>query len=628
MFRPGAAVSPWRLLLPLIAACGCPCTAAAQAAGELPALEILWDSGTPGEPEWRSFDASGKPQNINITRLRKPGENQRTGPNAHTPASTDKASAPGPQDPFAARAPLGSLWKLFVYTWLLEERHPAPDYVCTGAQGASAAAREHRAEEIYCCNPGQAIERDAALLRSCGLFFSPERLAIKPQAWRQFWQARPGVRANAPWLAELSAMKPETVVPPASILDALAAVPANSRETAANVLLARLFDSGAAPAPTELARGLGSQLRIKTFSWHRPGKPGTRYGGAAGWLSDGRPIWFAGEGTGQQIMARHGATLAAALSETLSPENTAPAPGCIKVNFFARYPFTLEQAGGKPAAEGILRGRYVARFPKGVSVPITANGELSLTRESGRDRIEGRFGLDDYVARVIEREADATQTEAARALSVVIRSYLLNEAKKQGNCLAIDDSSHAQRVSPNPPGAAARAAAGFSAGLILRGAPVGYHSHTPSKNRMAWTEAAAASRAGEPWDLILRKAFPDADLAAMHDPAGLACRQFTQAETWLAARAQQWRRSLQERLRGFEPPPSTPRVCLLPHGAPFSEQDRNRIHVRGLKTMEDRLALTHEYLHLGLRHHPSGHDEELIEHWARRLILGESAATD
>lgn len=631
MFRSGMTVSPWRAVLPLIAACYCPGAEAAQtAAGALPALEILWDGGKPGELAWRTFDTSGTPRDATAVLAEtggpKPDEARRSVSAPHLSAATDNPPAPGPQNPFAARAPLGSLWKLFVYLWLLEERRPAPDYVCTGAQGASAAAREHRAEEAYCCAPGQTIGRDAALLRSCGLFFAPARLGIDPQAWRRFWEVRPGVRTHAPWLAELGAMKPETVVSPASILGALAAAPARAREDAANVLLARLFDAGAVPAPAKLARGMGSQLRIKTFSWHRPGNPRIRYGGGAGWLSDGRPVWFAGEGTGQQVMARHGAALAAALSETLSPENAASTPGCVTVNFFARYPFALKQAGGKSAPAGILRGRYVARFSKDVSVPVIANGELSLTREGGRDRIEGRFGLDGYVARVIEREADATQTEAARALAVVIRSYLLNNAKKQGNCLAIDDSSHAQRVSPNPPGAAARAAAGFSAGILLTGVPVGYHSHTPSKNRMAWTEAVAAGRAGEAWDVILRKAFPDANLAAMHDPAGVPCQPFTEAETWLAAHAPQWRRILQERLRGFEPP-SAPRVCLLPHGTPFSEQDRNRIHVRGLKTMEDRLALTHEYLHLGLRHHPSGHDEELIERWAHRLILGETHET-
>ncbi|MDR3212321.1 MAG: DUF2300 domain-containing protein [Azoarcus sp.] len=583
-----------RAILPALTAC-CPGAQAASAAA--PALEILWQGDAPGELTWRVFDAEGKPLAANVPT----------------------------QDPYAARAPLGSLWKLFVYLWLVEERRPAPDYVCTGATGASAAAHARRTEEAYCCTPGQSIDRNAALVRSCGIFFAPDRLGIAPQAWREFWEARPGVRAHAPWLTELAALKPETVVSPASILHALAAAPIHAREEAANVLLARLFgdSADAARKTTELVRGMGGQLRVKTFSWHRPDAPGIRYGGGAGWLGDGRPVWFAGEGTGQQVMARHGALIATALAQTLSPENTAPTPGCVKVNFFARYPFTLELADGKTAPEGILQGCYVARFPNGVALPLRANGELTLTRQNGRDRLEGRFGVDDYVARVIEREADATETGAARALSVVVRSYLLNEAKKQGNCLAIEDSSRAQRVSPNPPGAPSRAIAGFTSGLVLVGAPVGYHSVTPSAHRMAWTTAVAADHAGEPWDVILRKAFPKADLAAMYDPAGIPCRRFTEAETWLAAQAPHWHRILHGRLQGFEAPPA-PRICLLAHGTPFSEQDRGRIHVSGLKTVEDRITLTHEYLHLGLRHHPSGHDEELVERWARRLMDGES----
>ena len=550
------------------------------------ALEVLWRDKNSGNLEWRAFNAQGNPLKT-------------------------RAEAP-----FSARAPLGSLWKLFVYLWLLEERRQPPDYVCASASsGHSAVARARRKEEAYCCDPGQGISRDLALVRSCGLFFEPGRLGIDPKSWRKFWEARPGVREDAPWLADLAAMKPETQVSPASLLRALEAVPTQARIDAANILLARVF----AADTTELVRRMGGELRVKTFSWHRPGKPGIVYGGGAGWLTDGRAVWFAGAGTGQQVMSRYGAVLAAALTETLSPEHATLAPGCVKVNFFARYPFTLEKTGGQPAPEGMLYGRFVARFRNGVSLAFTANGELSLARQNGRTRIEGRFGIDDYVARVLEREADAKETEAARALSVVIRSYLVNEAVRQDNCLVIDDSSRKQRVSIHAPGATARAIAGFTTGVTLIGTPVGYHGDTPEKNRMAWTEAVAASRAGQPWDIILRKAFPKADLAAMHDPAGLPCRRSIESENWLAARAPKWRRILQEQLPGFEPPP-VPRVCLLPYGTPFSEQDRNRIHVYGLRTNEDRYTLAHEYLHLALHHHPSGHDEALIEHWARRLI--------
>ncbi|MCL2590662.1 MAG: DUF2300 domain-containing protein [Betaproteobacteria bacterium] len=573
-------------------------TLASAGSAPIPALEMLWRARGDGGLEWRAFDNAGHP----ITSERIPD-----------PPAGEAANNNG--GPFAQRVPLGSIWKLFVYLWLIEQRHPAPDYVCTGA-------RSQRKEETYCCGTSQVIGRELALVRSCGLFFEPRRLGISPEAWRAFWETRPGVRDAAPWLADLGAMKPETEVSPASILYALEAAPARAREEAAGILLARLFAaSPSGPEATELVRGMGGRLRVKSFSWHRPGQAARRYGGGAGWFTDGRPVWFAGEGSGQQVIARHGARLAKALAETLPPDSGLVTPGCVRVNFFVRYPFELEQPGGKSAREGILQGRFVARFQNGVSIPFTSSGELSFSRLNGRAHIEGRFGLDDYVARVIDREADAKETEAARALSVVIRSYLINEAARQGNCFVIDDSSRRQRVSIHSPSPEARAVAGFTAGLALLGTPVGYHGTTPSENRMAWKDAVSASRSGEAWDTILQKNFPKSNLGAMNDPAGLPCQRFTEAENWLASRAPRWHRTLYQHLPGFNEPAVPPDICLLAHGTPFSEQDRGRIHVRGLRSNEDRITLAHEYLHLGLRHHPSSYDEGLIEHWARKLVV-------
>jgi uncharacterized protein YfaQ (DUF2300 family) len=566
------------------------------------ALEILHpDRDDPHLLAWRSFDAAGKP--LDKVVFHDPPV---------SPDGEEELTA------FSQRVPLGSLWKLFVYLWLVEEHHPAPEYVCVGPKGNSATERKIREEELYCCEPGQRINRDTALLRSCPLFFDPRRLAINPPAWRKFWQGR--FSPDASWLADLAAMRPETEVSPTSLIHALQAAPARARREAADALLARVFTPTAGPAldATALARHVGGQLRIKSFSWHLA--DGSPYGGGAGWFADGTPVWFAGRGTGQQVMARNGETLGRALAEVLPAEGAVLAPGCVEVNFFARYPFTLLHQNGHPVDKaGVLRGPYVARFSDKIALPFVANGELTFSIPAkGEQRITGRFGIDDYVARVVEREGNPAETEAAKALAVIARSYLLNEAKKSGNCLQIDDSTQAQRVSINPPGPAARAISGFTTGLVLRGVPVGYHYDTPATNRMAWTQAVAASRAGEPWDIILRRALPNASLAAMFDPAGLPCQRFTQAETWLAARASRWHRFLEQNLAGFEAP-EPPQICLLSRGTPFSEQERGRIHLRELKTTEDRLTLAHEYLHLGLRHHPAGHDEALVEHWARKL---------
>ncbi|MDR0674368.1 MAG: DUF2300 domain-containing protein [Zoogloeaceae bacterium] len=582
--------------------------AAYAASAPSPAFEVFWHDRGTHLLEWRTFDADSKPLNVIAT---------------HSPPIVPPSAIAADDPIWRRKVPLGSLWELFVYLWLIETGKDAPDYVCAGAQGNSAAARTRRAEEAYCCNPGGRIQKDAALVRSCGLFFAPERLGIKAADWQKFWSSR---SAGADWLPDLAQMRPQTQVTPASLINALSQIPAATREQAASVLLARAFDAhGGTDA---LVRHMGGQLRIKTFSWFLADNQ-TRYGGGAGWLGDGRPVWFAANGTGQQVMARYGKLLAdtllmedwaSARAFASSSTSAAAAPGCVRVRFFAHYPLSsVEKSGGAPASIGALRGRYVARFANKASLPFRANGELTLAMEKDQPRIEGQFALDDYVARVLDREADANEREAARALSVVIRTYLLREARRQGNCLVIDDSSRKQRVSPNPASRAAQAVAQFTRELVLRGAPVGYHRDTPGENRMAWKAAVAASRAETPWDIILRDAFPQASLAAMYDPAGIACKRFTMAERWLAARLPRWNARLQQALPGFEAP-AAPQICLLSQGTPFSEQDRDRIHLRALKSAEDHRTLAHEYLHLGLKHHPAGHDEALVKAWARRLL--------
>ncbi|CAL92667.1 DUF2300 domain-containing protein [Azoarcus olearius] len=509
-----------------------------------------------------------------------------------------------------AAVPLGSVWKLFVFAWLVEHGVPAPDYACRAGRGSDAASRRLREEESYCCESGGSIGRDAALVASCGLFFEPARLGIDAADWRAFWTAR---APALPWLADLGALVPDTAVSPAALIGALEAVPPRARAEAASVLLARAF----APGGEAGAVGtLGGRLRVKTFSWYLPGTR-TRYGGGAGWLADGTPLWFGGAGTGQQVLVRDAAALAAALPAGVG----SLAPGCVDVAFFSRYPLRrVDGADGRPARAGALRGRHVAVFANGVSLPFRASGQMRLDLADGAPRVYGRFGVDEYVARVLDREADAGETEAARALAVVARSYLFNEARRAGNCLAIADSSRTQRVSPNPPSVAALAVAGFTTELVLRGAPVGYHLDTPGPDRLVWREAVAEARAGARWDAMLRRAFPAADLVAARDPAGLPCDRLEVAERWLAEQVPRWRPQLAA-LPGFETP-APPRVCRLAWGTPFSELDRGRIHVRALHSVEDRITLAHEYLHLGLRHHPASGDENWVEGWARRLVLG------
>lgn len=516
------------------------------------------------------------------------------------------ASRPGAFDG-TRMVPLGSLWKLFVYVYAVDKKLPTPDYRCSGAQPR---------EEVYCCEAGGSVGRDAALAQSCGLFFAPARLLVERAPWREYWSARLGraPAGEADWLSDPARLAPERLVSLRSLMAALASVPPASRAEAESALLRVVL--GARGANT--VGWFGSRLRVKTFSWHERDRPARRLGGASGWLADGTPLWFAGEGSSGAILQAWAARLAAAL-----PAGAAPADaGCVVVDYFARYPIRSVSgsgSGGAAAAPGPLHGRHVVRFENGRSLPLYSRGELVLARDGqSPPRLSGRFGVNEYVARVLEREGGTAEPEAAKALAVAARSFLQQNAVPTEGCQRIADSSATQRVGPSPAGAAARAVAEWSDQLVLGGASVRYHASAAAPDTMAWSAAMAQARQGWRFDQILAAAYPRAELTTLAGGA-LPCARLAGAEAWLARELPRWERLLRAEA-GYERPPAPPAVCRLGAGAPYSEQSRNRVFVRGLATREDRITLAHEFLHLGLRNHPRGQDEQLVEQLARRLV--------
>ncbi|GAB2882489.1 YfaQ family protein [Pseudoduganella ginsengisoli] len=494
--------------------------------------------------------------------------------------------------------PLGSLWKLFVYLYAAETKTPLPDYRCTGRDP----------DEVYCCDAGQSVNRDAALVQSCGLFFAPARLALAIAPWQTYWTRRLGAApgGDTAWLAAPSQLSPERMVRLDSLLRVLAAIPPASRAEAEHALLRVVLDGRGADS----VRWFGSRLRVKTFSWHE-GKE--RLGGAAGWLADGTPVWFAGQGTSSSVFRAWAPQLAAALPPA-EPDDS----GCVVVDYFARYPLRAVQGDGGAAAPGPLHGRYRVTFENGQALALRSTGEMVLEQQAdGRLKLRGRFGTNEYVARVIDREASAEPAEAARALAVSARSYLQQNARQVAGCQQITDSSATQRVSPNPASAAALAAARWTDQLVVDGTPVRYHRDTPSADTLAWTRAVALARQGRYFDEVLADAYPHGVLAAA-GTGGVRCTRLAQNEAWLERELPRWQRVLRQEA-GYEAPANLPAVCALASGAPYSEQSRNRIFMRPLATREDRITLAHEYLHLGLRHHPRGQDEDYVERLARRL---------
>ncbi|VVN07388.1 DUF2300 domain-containing protein [Pseudomonas fluorescens] len=492
--------------------------------------------------------------------------------------------------PSGLETPLGSVWKLFVYGWLVDTGAREPAYECRGQSK----------EEVYCCTSGGKIERDQALVKSCGLYFEPGRLGITGVEWRQYWQAR-----QAPqWLLDLPALQPATRVLVNELLQALSMMPA--QEQARRVLL----DVVLTAADGNVVGELGGRLRVKTWSWLDDQDPASRQGGFAGWLADGTPVWAGGRGTSQRVLRNY----SEALSSVLPVAWPADAGRCVEVSLFSRYPIGRVLAGDRVVESGPMQGDYRVEFANGNHLDIHSDGELFLLK----DKLVARLDREEYVARVLQREAKAEPAEAAKALAVAIRTYLLQNATRHGDCLSIDDSSSRQRVAPRPATAESRNIAAWTSDLVLAGSIVTYHSDQPGPDQLSWQQAVEQANAGQRYDAILLHAYPRASLSRWDNPVA-SCEALPAAQDWLQKQRRSWRQRLESETGYNEA--STFAVCRLTFGRPHVDRERQRIYVRGVLSLQDRLDLTHEYLHLAFEAHPNGQDETYIEGLARHLLL-------
>ncbi|KIP98657.1 hypothetical protein RU08_15760 [Pseudomonas fulva] len=501
------------------------------------------------------------------------------------------------REPLSAnlQAPLGSLWKLFVYAYLVDTRQPDNGYQCRGQDK----------EEVYCCNPGGRIDRDQALVKSCGLYFEQQNLQLAEDDWSRYWQAR-----KAPsWISERQRLAADTRVSVQQLLTQLGQLPAQA--DARKVLLDVVLGGDGSTISA-----LGSRLRVKTWSWLADGDPQARQGGFAGWLADGTPVWSGGSGTSSMVLKRH----AESLGQVLPAGWPREAGSCVEVRLFARYPLRqIRREGNDVAVEpGVLNGRYEVEFANGNRLSIESHGELFLERSDEGLQLTAHLDREDYVARVLDREASAQPAEAAKALAIAARTYLLQSAGRRGECLRIDDSSASQRVAPRPASQGARDIAAWTADLVLAGTPVTYHTTQPGPDRLAWTQAVEQAGSGLRYDAILARAFPRATLSRWDKPVA-ACQPIAAAEQWLRKQRRDWRPRL-DREPGYEEIQQFT-VCQLASGRPYVDRERQRIFVRGFFSLQDRLDLTHEYLHLAFIAHPNGQDEAYVEGLARTLLL-------
>lgn len=520
------------------------------------------------------------------------------------------------------KIPLGSLWKLFVYAYLQDNHVQEAAYTCTAKKDLRKNVRDEQEknEDLYCCEPGEQVERDSALARSCAPYFSPARLGVNDKAWKNYWQTR----SDASWLQRTAQLQADTQISVKDLLETLNKFSPQARSTARTALLETAVQGYGREAWTQLGTG----IRYKTYSWHLPDN--SAFGGAAGWLADGTPFWFGARGSSRSTLT----TWASALATTLptprwsgidNAGNAGDEAHCVDVDFFARYPLRevlSVSATSVPARAGTLSGKYRLQFANGNSLDINSNGSLTLQRSPGMaPQINGRFSINDYVARVIDREGDANNTQVARSLAIAARTYLLQNATLDHGCWRIADTTTRQRVSANAPTDAAMAAAWFTDDLILQGANVRYHNDSAGSNRMSLKEATKQASQGWNFERILATSYPQASIASFNGKSD--CKPLAAAQTWLTSTSasSKWQ-SILRREPGFEHPDTPPAICLLASGNPYSDQRRMRIYARGWRSLDERITLAHEYLHLALRFHPNGANEDYVEKLARRLIEG------
>ncbi len=153
--------------------------------------------------------------------------------------------------------------------------------------------------------------------------------------------------------------------------------------------------------------------------------------------------------------------------------------------------------------------------------------------------------------------------------------------------------------------------------LIYAGDPVHYHGSRATEGTLSWRHATA--QAGQESVMIRysRLLIPTTALAAGERHAQPASYYPKRKPGW--RKMPQWRRILQGETGYNEPDVFA--VCRLVSGFPYTDRQQKRLFIRNFFTLQDRLDLTHEYLHLAFDGYPTGLDENYIETLTRQLLM-------
>jgi uncharacterized protein YfaQ (DUF2300 family) len=361
------------------------------------------------------------------------------------------------------------------------------------------------------------------------------------------------------------------------------------------------------------------EVVLKTFTMGDGA--GGYVGGAAGWLDPRTRFWLRGPGKGAAVIGRWFDELRVKFT---SADGEGPGLATsdqpqVCTNFLSRYSVTVVRAEGGVAADpGPLYGDFVASLKHGTTARFTSRGNVFLKKRGAVYHLGGCFTLDDYIARVIQREGGTLPVEARKALAVVARTYLLQQATRwDDNHLYMPDSTRWQRVSIDEPSRDNRHIAATTTGLILNG-EVFFHQDQAGEDTFSLTASAHQAGDGLQYDEILAIAFPALKIVPLWSLKEVSCDELAVAGEWLRFNLDVWKKDLIPLGADMEAPTT---VCHnRAHKAFYFDK---RIYMADFQDTEDQITLVHEWLHAAFAATPLGEDEGRIEGLAKRLVLGE-----
>lgn len=510
------------------------------------------------------------------------------------------------------KAELGSLWKVFFYSFAVATDLHVDPYDCHDPQNAACA-----------CGPGgeAALDLDAALIHSCEEAFLIFREKASAVSWHDFWQGRFPENGAPEWLTDFSLFGARTRATPGDILAVFRLLQQDEKIfVRLRAALSRVPREGTASRLADSSPSAGVLLKTFTMGDRVQGY----HGGFAGWLDESTLVWVGAPQRGAVVAETWFDSVRTRARDLFGLETVASGTPEVCVNFLNDYPLkAITNKNGDAVGRGMLFGTFTATTERGSLIEFTTYGRIRLTRDDGRLKLRGCFPLEEYIARVVEREGDELSLSAKKALAITARTYVLDEAMRSddGN-LVIDDDSRKQRVQLSDPRQENLQVAQETQGLVLSG-QVLYHLDERRSGTLTIRDAERQAQSGLSETEILKAAFPSYTIMPMWHLTGVKCERMAAAEEWLVYNLPAWK----SRLAPLGADLTFPTVVCRSraHQAYFFGR---KIFVPDFANTDDQLTTAHEWLHGAFAGTPLATDDTKIEALARELVLGDSWVYD